>query len=250
MNENVGRYIEQHLEPENTDRETTERAIARLDKPLASIEYRPEGENDIEANDLSLRFSYRQPTTQDHLEKVLDLGVLTESNEWRLLDSLKLLDKGENVIFDLMEDLPEFKILFRPDTNGPAQSAANPEKKYLIIRGDISQPRAIIALLHEVGHCKDYEKLDDHDKETFESGHKALHMEGQVSRESLEKVLRRERNAWAYALKNIKPILGRDISKADVKQYIHNYALGSYSEGMRKKIEEGLVDFDWSEILT
>lgn len=102
-----------------------------------------------------------------------------------------------------------------------------------------------------MGHCKDYESItDEFEKRDFDSGHKALRRERQVSAGLLESVLRRERNAWAYALKKIKPFLGKKISREDVQKYIHEYALASYSRGVRKKIEEGLVGWDWSDMFS
>ena len=205
-----------------------------------------------------MEFSYRQVSPESDLNNMIkmDYGafynaimIQSQLTQWRVLTDFRITDKSGNVVFDIKKELPGYIIFFHIIDEGQKQSSANPEAKYIIIRGDISTPATILGLLHEIGHCKEYEESDEFEKRTFDRYHKALRIGGSLSAETLAKVLKRERDAWAYALRKIRPILGKTITKDDVLTYIHGYALLSYSETIRRKIEEGLSEFDWSAAL-
>jgi hypothetical protein len=252
------KYIERRLEHKPLQA-IVELAMKKLETPLKKVHYKKEGTIKIITEEFRLEFSYRQVSPESDLNDMIKMdyetfynAIIIESKltEWRVLTDFRITDKsGKVVFFDIKQELPGYIIFFHITDEEQRQSSANPKAKYIIIRGDISKPATILGLLHEIGHCKEYEGLDEFGKKTFHSYHKALRIGGSLSAETLAKVLKRERDAWAYALRKIRPILGKTITKDDVLTYIHGYALLSYSEAIRRKIEEGLSEFDWSAIL-
>jgi hypothetical protein len=60
----------------------------------------------------------------------------------------------------------------------------------------------------------------------------------EVSIEEIVKVLewrlQGERAAWAYAIKKFWPFIGREISKNELKIYVHKIVLGSHSRAIVK----------------
>ena len=251
------KYIERRLE-HKPPQPIVELALKKLETPLKKVQYKKEGTMKIITEEFRLEFSYRQVSPESDLNNMIKMdyesfynAIMIESKltEWRVLTDFRITDKSGNVVFDIKQELPGYIIFFHIIDEEQKQSSANPEAKYIIIRGDISTPATILGLLHEIGHCKEYEESDEFEKRTFDRYHKALRIGGSLSAETLAKVLKRERDAWAYALRKIRPILGRTITKDDVLTYIHGYALLSYSEAIRRKIEEGLSEFDWSAAL-
>jgi hypothetical protein len=257
------KYIERRLE-HKPSQAIVELALKKLETPLKKVQYKKEGTIKIITEEFRLEFSYRQVSPESDLNNMIKMDyeafynaimIQSQLTQWRVLTDFRITDKSGNVVFDIKKELPGYIIFFHIIDNKQnqdkeqKQSSANPEARYIIIRGDISTPATILALLHETGHCKEYEESDEFEKRTFDRYHKELRIGGSLSAETLAKVLKRERDAWAYALRKIRPILGKTIPKDNVLTYIHGYALLSYSEEIRRKIEEGLSEFDWSAIL-
>jgi hypothetical protein len=242
-------YLEKHLESD-VHREILESTLHKLETPLKKVRYKKEGEIKINTKEFEVEFGYRQLLEED----IRDIDILVVSDlyldpeKWRVLTDFTIKKNG-NIIFNLKQELPKYKVFLQPTVTQKDQCNAKPDGRYIIIRGDLSKPAMIISLLHEVGHCKEYESLDEFGGKTFESYHKALKLEGQLSAKTLAMVLERERKAWAYVLRKIRPILGETITRDDILLYIHSYALSSYSKKIREKIEKGLLDFDWAEAL-
>lgn len=60
----------------------------------------------------------------------------------------------------------------------------------------------------------------------------------QLNKQTLETVLRLERNAWAFVFKKISPFLDKKTLE-NLHTYVHQYALQNYSQAIRMVQEKG-----------
>lgn len=222
-------YVKFHLEPGGLwDNDTL------LEKPLADIVYKDSGEVTLKAGNIRINYSYEQvdaTTTPSHIRAVLEtysgpwrrlrLFTLENTANGKSLAVLQLLLSDHHAIFNLVENI----------RNGNSTSDSN--NKVVLMQSNLQRPYSSISLLHEIGHIVDGQ-TNPMDKE--EEDARSL-MQEHIPIENLSakaKILRRERNAWAFAIERLKPLLeGEDsqsiFNKKRILDNVHHYNLGIYS---------------------
>jgi len=146
------------------------------------------------------------------------------SDGWRRLDSFTIIDKKTGKEIDLISDLPAgYTALFNPfceERNGEAIV----EHKGCLVENDIATIHGIIILLHEIGHAIDFERCEKkEERDKWED----MTFENIRTDEDFEFCVSKERNASAYMLKKIKPLIRSGvISKEDILYCIHGTIAG------------------------
>ena len=167
------------------------------------------------------------------------------AKQWRTLKSYKFRS-GEDKL-DTTEILPDgWKVIFRPSSGYLGGAGTDDETKTILVDQDITKPVAILQLSHEAGHAQIMESMTDEErnfvldtrKEFKEAGREQQEIEG----DKIDRVIKDERDAWAFALRTIKPLIKSGIlSLNDVRNFIHDIALKSYSNDVRSLIEKDLI---------
>lgn len=241
-------YLDRNLEKSNMSAEGEANAYTALLRPFGRVEYKEKDSVDLEDNNFRLTFSY-SPLEVNALpgvnQEFLKKGLL-DPKELRILEGLSLINKKNGGTLDLREILPPgYRVIFIPKGNAPLGGNADVESKTIYVWGDLTKPKNVLNLLHEIGHGFDYERLTESDKKDFLGAYKAYGGEGgrNPDKKTLEKVLRSERNAWAFALKKIKPLFDNSsVKKKDILSFIHNNALSNHSAVIRQRIMDGLEE--------
>lgn len=245
-------YLDSHLE--SGPGWAGEGAKRLLTIPFREVRYRPEGKLMVKRGPFRLKIDYQKPDITE-IPPEATMQIITDENEsWKILNNLVFWRKDRHApSLELTDIIPEgYKVLFKSPTG---QQVGEPEQdtrcfvdvehKMYHIKGDLATPAALLNLLHEVGHSYDYEQQASSIKPSeFDDAHGVLKEGGfLLTEEAMATVLRRERNAWAYALKKIRPFLDRDassseysITTSEVRDYIMDYCLRTYGEGIREKL--------------
>jgi len=200
------------LEEARTVREETQKAHEegvfqeleqRVFKPLFDVDYAADTQ-DISQGDNQIRFVKTELNEQDRerlahyitsrRRRETEEDDFPDENNWHAIDQLEY-KIGETKL-DIFSYLPEgYKILFCP-TSKSYNGAVDDENKVIYITSDISSLGSIATILHEVGHVKDYERL--------EKLGRTEHTEGGDYHENIEaEKMRKEREASLFALRKI-----------------------------------------------
>lgn len=233
-------YIKTHTTKESIDEEVLQQALESLSKPIGKIEYSKSGNIKIENQPFVLEFSYAKVSrgVAESFEKhprykEPDPDTLLELLSW------KLTRTDRNVSLTLDYIIPDnYKIYFSPTTQDWSSYVKIGDKDTrIVLSGDITTPIIILELLHEAGHI--HEKTDDprfiktKPEET-----------STIYTNDLADKLLSERNAWAFAIKKIKPFLDKDeskgfvIKKDDVLTVAKDWALESYLTSIKSDIND------------
>ena len=220
--------------------------LNKIRKPIKKINYENSGDEEIERGKTDLSFSYTK-LDSNFGQQMFQLEVASEKLEdWRVLSSYSLCE--ENSVLDIPSLLPEgWSVLFKPDCKIDKDSA-NFVSKTIFLTGDPAAPATLLALLHEIGHTQILFGTKDAISEKY--GEQNWASEGDAGKlKDLANHLRNERDSWAFALAKLKPFIGKSeennsfINISQVKNFIHNHCLRSYTQEAREEIENGLKDF-------
>lgn len=212
-----------------------------LRRSIGNVEYGKEGKVCLENEKLRLEFNYDFADPNEFMLELEDYdyidgssgGVITKLEDWRILRKFVIDDKKSNVKIDILDDLPKhFQVFFNPFSKRE-NGAASVEENRCLVWGDISSVRGMLTLLHEIGHCVDFEKASDWEKWLETSIDQAKDEEG------LNYVFSKERNAWAYALNKIRPLLRSGaFPKDEILKDIHGkQGLLSYCQNIQEILE-------------
>lgn len=152
------------------------------------------------------------------------------------VDSFVIRKCGERVL-GLTDFLPSGRYFLL--LNGNADDAFDIINKIICVH-NISSPDGIISLAHESGHAAIYESLDNEQRHLLKLASDRYRSRN-FSQEDLAVILKYERDAWAWALKKLKPIIGQNdeegiITRTQLTNIIHKVALKSYTDNIAKKI--------------
>jgi len=179
----------------------------------------------------------------DEQEKNLKRKSTWPIGEFVWVESLRI-NNGEGRVLGLTDLLPSghYYLLL----NGRAGDNFDPINKVICVRG-ISSPDGIISLAHEAGHADIYESLDGDRRHALKSALERYRTH-RGSYDDLATVLKHERDAWAWTLKKIRPIVGNNngegiITRVQLAGHIHKMALQSYGQKIAKEILR-LVEVD------
>jgi hypothetical protein len=172
-----------------------------------------------------------------------------------LIDNLEV--KGNNKSLSVKALAPEgYDLIWNP--TGDIKASANDiDKKIIIINGDLTSPEGLLVALHEIGHTvdlnhKDPQQLKDLQRiqvalvtpgreELVEAGwpqemiDSFMEVQGnrEISPQDTQLFLQAERNAWAFALKTLAPLISDPSLLAKLRGYIHEVPLTIQTEVLR-----------------
>jgi hypothetical protein len=231
-------YITRNIEPRITkaEKKQSKEITKILEIPLGDIDWKEKGGASIENDKLKITLTYNP---SEH------------GKNWRTLTSLELsIVSGENHgTVNLLEDLnPETNISVGIK-NYSGFKGYNREKKEILFDDNFLTPKGLIQLLHEIGHSVRSESIKNIDQEglSFIDWLTVSKFSSKEKVEKLAKKYRDERDAHAYAIKKLKPLIRQDIlPKEAVMALIHDDALQTYSAYLRG-ITEGALQSLWND---
>lgn len=244
----IRQYLTKHLEP-GFKTEEQEELLRKFDdqlkkpeKGIPAIEYQTEGVVEYKIKDLEITFSYKEVPEEDFARVIAppEIGEMAltwdhERSHWRLLTACKI-KKGMQVL-NIAEFIPKnYSVLIHVNPENKESAYFSPKRRAITMPYNLRKIKSIVALLHEIGHLQDYERLEtQEDKKRFE-------FTASLKEPSQWKdVIQQERNAAAFALKTYKPFLDDDIvGKDDIMQFTHE-VLQTYSD----KIKVRMVAYGW-----
>ena len=142
------------------------------------------------------------------------------------VDNLIIKNKEGKILFDSQREANGTMIFVRRDGNDPNGSGILVSCEDVKIEIEPNSPAGLFTLFHELGHInnleKDFERMMDISIDC-------------TKKEISENTLAIERNAWAYALQKMRPLL-KDMGakEEEMNVFIHQWALGSYSKYIEK----------------
>jgi hypothetical protein len=222
--------------------ELDEEASLTMREPIGDVEYMRNGDVCVENEKLKVKFKYGFADYRDFVRGPDEieglLGNTDPSNDWRILEQFSIIDKQTNTEVDILTELPEgYRILFNPFLE-VYNGNANVIEKGCLVKGDIASIAGILIILHEIGHCVDYERTDD----KSEWRNARARIEDSSNYEKLKLVLLKERNAWAYALNKVRPFLRSGaFPKEEILKNIHGRSLFSYCDMIQEKMNKILA---------
>ncbi len=238
---NPERYL--HAKLESRDRKS--KVPETLKKPLAAVDYALENRAELHTDDETVHgyveWERATPTEGTLLDELVNKNAprvisTGDPSAWYTLLKLGLKEKSKdrNIEIDFRQE--GIEAVFNPTVDNRAGFCfVLPEDKFIVALGDIAQPITLISVLHEIGHIKDLERLDDETREealnTIREYRDTLEKDAEdIPDTVMAEIMNRERNAWAFTLKAVQPLLRAGVfSKDDALIYMHQHALQSYS---------------------
>lgn len=227
-----GEYLSKKIEPRISkhERRKTHEAVKELEIPLGSIGWQEVGHGSVEKSGLRLNFDYKSS----------DLG-----NDWRVLTALNLetLQQESKHSSDLLSDIRPNTLVSFKIRNFTEKGMASTDGQEIRLFENITTPKGLIILLHEVGH-------DVYERDKKRTGRNLnpasffeLLLASKLSnKQRLAESLRTERDADAYVLNKLRPFIGRHgLSKPAVLAFIHNKNLQRYSSYLRGATEGAMT---------
>jgi len=207
-------------------------ALARLDVPFQPVTYATSGRENIHASDFSYSFAY-EPAPEESSYQLKSFIRTVKGNpdadyadirNWRKITEFSFAVEGKTT--DLFSILPkDCEVLINPTSSEPLDSmSSTPPSIYLV--GDIATPHKLMTLLHEIGHFFDDTNLEKRGTDTLMRTDYDGSFDPRNARDA--EMLRKERNATAFAFKVINDILPNGQLKKDAFVYLKDYALQTY----------------------
>ncbi len=239
-------YLDKKLEPEKSEgRGAFEYRYSELGKHSYKED---RGTYEFKLGNTELSFSYSKVKESEvaedpELQKLLNKFYIT-LNSVRAVDRF-ILSNGE-AIFDLKSIMNEErggKVFFHLKEGIVGNDYFDEDSNNILLESDPLTQGGVVGLLHELGHYNDFISIS---KDEFRKRKKSLRrMElddtsiynDDPEFEDGEAVLKMERDAWAFALKTLKPFAADLHMKLEnIQQFVHNKCLGEYSEHIRAKL--------------
>lgn len=109
-------------------------------------------------------------------------------------------------------------------------------ERIVLVEGDLADIDTLLALMHEIGHVviKDTQA----GSETRQRAFKRFDQNMRLGNRDAAAVLREERDAWAFALKKLRPLITSE-NWPKIKSAIHDDALHSYNQDLRDSLFPG-----------
>jgi hypothetical protein len=245
-------YFEQKSEKEYVPEENAREFLRRLSEPITSkvpdlsFKSAPAGVfHDTMANGANIRFEWT-PAEEKESIRSYEFNAKQSEKYWATLTAFTLRSGSEE--FRLDDLAPEgWSVIFRRRPIEQMGGDTRIKEKLLMIGSNILSRKGIMELFHEAGHAHILETMTEDQqnqylKTVIELMAQFRRHERPMSSDAVDSVLNTERNAWAFALKHIRPLVDADvISKEDLRYFIHHVALKWYSDQMGGLIDEGLV---------
>lgn len=239
--EYLEKYRQEPIDPE------TQRRIDGLHTPWTEVEYQSSGKVEATRSNLNLAFEY-VAVPKDISTTFTEKG--RSDDDYFELTNLEIQDLNSGAKRSVQDVLPsDFKVYFSLSEKGEETCYVYIEGKRVVLHGDPASPRIFLALFHEIGHI--YEQRND----------KTFAPEQYINRKSVDvtdvaKKVHSERDAWAFALKYLRPLLTRTpddqgaLLADDALAFAKNVALHSYSQGAQMDVAErrSMASFAWDYV--
>jgi hypothetical protein len=204
------------------------------EKVIAEVNYKDRGQIHEENEKIVFDLGYEDSGFAVHPEE--DDGSLVPLKKeinWLKLNNYSIKSKQSGVSIDLLSELPaDYEVFFDPCPWYP-NGEADVQGMLCYVTEDVASVNGLLCMLHEIGHCVDYEQAENRKEWRVKSIKDFVKNE-----KDMEYLLRRERGAWAYALKKIKPLIKDGIiSKEDVMLRV-NDSVYSYHKFLGDKIKK------------
>lgn len=134
-----------------------------------------------------------------------------------------------------------FKVLFLPKQTSNIEGYADLHAQTCLLYGSPTSLENILALFHEIGHTVTSQGETRHKAFLKSRAYTELN-NNHISSESAKIILQEERSAWAFALKNLRSIIGKDADLRSAILYMIHNDLQSYGDDIRESLEQDLVD--------
>lgn len=118
-----------------------------------------------------------------------------------------------------------------------------------VVVNHLSSPRDVLVLFHELGHNNVWQSSEKQEKYKVQNLVSKL-KSGELDYRTAGLVLKSERDAWAFALKKLRPFLSVQGSEdgmtsvTEARHFIHDLMLSSYTQ----ELERGLYEQEKKEI--
>lgn len=198
---------------------------------------------ELENEDVKLEYKYGP--LEFSLKQALKDKDFMQTGDPIAIEGFKIVNKHNHNEFDFHKIASESVLLFNPNIDNSQVIFLGFEKeakKLFIIDGEPNSLKSILALFHEVGHSVDWDQKDLGERELFSDSIARYHLSKEnpdsiLDDRSAAQTLIAERDAWAYALKIARKVLPSLAREGVVSKFIHEYALGSYSDPIHKKLK-------------
>lgn len=227
-------YLRRKLEPRASEAARNQPRLVLYEK-MQEVTYAEKGHESINKDNIRLEFSYEPTDSLDRHKLYPNLGA--ESLDFKKLTELVITNTESGYVLNIFELLPpEYRVYFNPSEEVEAfirntdPSANNAITKVIYIFGDLAIPRALVTLLHEIGHCI---KADDIRASDY--ARSAIHSKNATTQDGAG-VLSSERSANAFAFRKLHPFItqqGGVFPRNAVASLMHN-SLHKYSNAIRE----------------
>ncbi|HEY4715469.1 MAG TPA: hypothetical protein VIH31_03105 [Candidatus Paceibacterota bacterium] len=237
------------------------KSIERLEQPFTTVEYKDQDQVSLEKGKLNLSFNYQDLPKHLLINKIKDIEQL-EKKDQRIVEMMRfkpqsfkeLTDyslKNSQDKIDLFNLLPAGYKVYFSSTGDQLISAVDLKNGILLINEFKINPKTILTIFHETGHVLKYGKMNDQNQRDFLKANRDFKMSSdlygsnafKLTKDDLSVVLKSERDAWAFTLKTLKPFFkDMEIEMQDLKAFVHDFALQTYSEEIHNIIEKGLIE--------
>lgn len=172
--------------------------------------------------------------------------ICRNSESGEEFDLEKILPPGYAIVYNSRK----FNEEIERDTQTDKSIVCSPTiKEFFFLGENLTKINNLVLLLHEIGHAVMYEKLSDEEKIKFNELY-TNHITAMIDQDlpienreniaipdnsDLNRVLATEREATAFALKQIRPLIrGNQELSNNIIKYLHQKGLKSYSDTIRK----------------
>ena len=263
QNEDAQQYLDRHVSMNDVSSEKVDSSFHKkyrqlLRKPIGKLYYSRGilGSRERKYRGTSVDLQYKiEPINEKGFQKRFEAAkffnpeFFREAGKWTILKNFILTrqesedtdshnpELNQGTVVDLESILPSgYDVLYGFSYGYSGNSRGlylGRGDKLCAIIGDLNNFQTIMTLLHEIGHCVHYEN---------EKRNNTIMRRSKTEIDKLADLMLSERNAWAFALKKIRPFIRRDQGELpayqDIYDYIHNYCLRSYEKIATRQLLE------------
>lgn len=235
-------YLDRHLAPNLSQPISSELkgALEKFWSPIEEVDFTGGREVVLEQGDISLSLSwtpyYLSNLGEDKSKIIESYSALDGINTLAILNNFTLRNKKTHAVVTQVGILPsDVTIVFDPYYERPWSDCYFFTTKLILLSESPNIPGIVAALFHEAGHADACKKSPEMIP-SFERIESIVWEEGsgKLTRQDAKEFLRSERDAWAFALRKLKPFIG-DIGPFPKQplSYLRTWSLHTKSQAIR-----------------
>jgi len=243
-------YFYNKYEKNSIDANESVALLKKLRRPLVELDLSDENNSaTISSGELGIDMKFSKAKYSASMRQYDNLNDDEKKieNNWRELADLKIKYREQEI--NLGDYLPDdWRIVFHTSSNYDVDASNSMSEKTIAVSEKLDNLASLFAMFHEIGHVQTFQKMSNEDflQLVNDSKDLALNFRGgkKIDSSAIDNALKGERDAWAVAIKMIKPFIKSGlVSRIDVVNYIHKTgeALGSYSKFISSLIERDLI---------